>query len=77
MVLIEWMARKSAGLTRPTLAMMTTTARVALGIRPKRGARKSNVAMITAAATNPDIWLYAPASWFTAVCDVPPPPGML
>ena len=64
------MARNCPGLHRPMLATMTTAARVAWGIMAKSGARKSSVAMTTAAVTTPANWLRAPAPSFTAVCDV-------
>ena len=55
---------------------MTTAARVASGINPTRGASSSMVRSVPAAVTSSASWVRAPASRFTAVWVVPPPPGM-
>ena len=55
---------------------MTTAARVACGISPMRGARRSIVSSAAAAVTISANCVRAPASRFTAVCEVPPPDGM-
>ena len=68
--------RKSAGLMRPTDVAMTTAASVAWGMRPMTGARNRSVARVTPAVTRAATCVRAPALRFTAVCEVPPPPGM-
>ncbi len=55
---------------------MTTAARVAWGMRPIQGARKSIVRRVTAAVTSSATCVRAPARRLTAVWDVPPPAGM-
>ena len=55
---------------------MTTAARVACGISPMRGARKSIVSSAAAAVTSSASCVRAPARRLTAVCVVPPPAGI-
>ena len=55
---------------------ITTPASVACGIRPTTGARNSSVASATPAVTRAATCVRAPAFRFTAVCEVPPPPGI-
>ena len=55
---------------------MTTAARVACGISPMNGASSSIVTSVAAAVTSAASCVRAPASRFTAVCEVPPPAGI-
>ncbi len=61
------MLKNSAGLTRPMEVATTTAARVACGMMPMSGARKSKVATAIAAVTIPATWVLAPALRVTAV----------
>jgi hypothetical protein len=56
---------------------MTTAASVALGIRPRIGARNSMVASAAPAVTSEASCDCPPAARTTAVCEVPPPAGMM
>ena len=69
-------ARNSAGLIRPTEYTMTTAASVACGMRVMIGASSNIVTSAATEVTSPASWERAPASRFTAVCEVPPPAGM-
>ena len=55
---------------------MTMAARVACGINPMRGARKSIVSNASAAVTSSANCVRAPAKRLTAVDVVPPPNGI-
>src|SRR5262249_54074416 len=60
----------------PTENAITTAAKVAWGMGPIAGARKRSVASVTAAVARAATCVRAPAFRLTAVCEVPPPPGI-